>query len=140
MMYNTRMRFEVPQFIEVEAKIVGPLTWKQFIYIAGGVGLIVILYLTLPFIIFIALSIPIGILSGSLAFHRINNRPFSIFLESAFNYFTKNRLYLWKRDEMQSVIERAPTTTATTPNLAHTNRKTISALSHNLEIHNTPNE
>lgn len=133
------MRFEVPQFIEVEAKIVGPLTWKQFIYIAGGIGLLVILYLTTPFIIFITFGIPIGILAGSLAFHRVNNRPFSVFLESAFNYFTRNKLYLWKRSEMQSVIKHAPGHVGA-PNLAHTNRKTLSALSHNLEIHNTPNE
>jgi len=32
------MRFEVPQFIEVEDKIFGPFTWKQFIYLMGGEG------------------------------------------------------------------------------------------------------
>jgi hypothetical protein len=55
------MRFEVPQFIEIEAKIVGPLTWKQFVYVAGGVGLLVILYLTTNFIVFVLIGIPVGI-------------------------------------------------------------------------------
>ena len=32
------MRFQVPQFIEIESKIFGPLTFKQFIYLAGGGG------------------------------------------------------------------------------------------------------
>ncbi|TSC61742.1 MAG: SsrA-binding protein, partial [Parcubacteria group bacterium Athens0416_74] len=32
------MQFQVPQFIEVEDKIVGPLTFKQFVFIAGGLG------------------------------------------------------------------------------------------------------
>lgn len=37
------MQFQVPQFIEVEDKIFGPLTFKQFVYIAGGVALMYLL-------------------------------------------------------------------------------------------------
>ena len=36
------MRFEVPQFVDIEDKIFGPLTFKQFIYIAGGAGVSVV--------------------------------------------------------------------------------------------------
>ena len=36
---GTTMMFSVPQFIDVEDKIIGPLTLKQFIYLAGGAGL-----------------------------------------------------------------------------------------------------
>jgi hypothetical protein len=93
------MRFEVPQFIEVEDKIVGPLTWRQFIYIAGGIGLVIILYVTLPFILFAIFGVPLGALSGFLAFHRINNRPFSAFLESFVNYMRRGKLYFWQREE-----------------------------------------
>ena len=38
------MRFQVPQFIEVEDKIFGPMTLKQFIYMAGGAGLSFLIY------------------------------------------------------------------------------------------------
>ncbi|TSC80302.1 MAG: hypothetical protein G01um101429_152 [Parcubacteria group bacterium Gr01-1014_29] len=31
-------QFQVPQFIEVEDKIFGPLTTKQFFYLLGGGG------------------------------------------------------------------------------------------------------
>ncbi len=93
------MRFEVPQFIEVEDKIVGPLTWKQFIYLAGGGGLLIILYVVLPFVLFAIIGLPMGALAGFLAFHRINNRPFSIFLESFLNYMRKGKLYFWKKEE-----------------------------------------
>jgi hypothetical protein len=91
------MRFEVPQFIEVEDKIIGPFTWKQFIYLAGGIGALLILYFTTPFMIFVLLGLPLGILSGFLAFHQINNRPFSIFLESFISYMSRTKTYLWKR-------------------------------------------
>jgi hypothetical protein len=97
------MRFEVPQFIEVEDKIVGPLTWKQFIYLAGGGGLLIILYVLLPFVIFAIIGLPLGALAGFLAFHRINNRPFSIFLESFLNYMRKGKLYFWQKEE-QTVL------------------------------------
>lgn len=100
------MRFEVPQFIEIEDKIIGPLTWKQFVYVAGGAGLIIMLYLSeLPFFIFILLGVPIGALSASLAFHRINNRPFSAFLEGFVNYMRKSKLYLWKRSVVEETYE-----------------------------------
>ena len=33
------MQFQVPQFLDVEDKIIGPFTIKQFLYLAGGVGL-----------------------------------------------------------------------------------------------------
>lgn len=97
------MRHEVPQFIEVEDKIIGPLTWKQFIYLAGGAGILVILFFTLPFILFAIFGIPLGGLAGFLAFHRVNNRPFSVFLESFVHYMTNTKLYLWRKAQQQTV-------------------------------------
>jgi hypothetical protein len=128
------MRFEVPQFIEIEDKIIGPLTWKQFVYVAGGIGLVVILFLSLPFIVFILFGLPIGALSVALAFHRINNRPFSIFLESAVKYFTHSRLYLWRRETMQSIIEKTEKVEVMNPDISAVHQKTISSLSRKLEL------
>ena len=91
------MRFQVPQFIDVEDKIFGPLTIKQFIYVAGGasVGLIfVILFGTFFGLI---LASPIMLLAAALAFYKINNRPFINILESAFHYTTKDKLYIWQK-------------------------------------------
>lgn len=97
------MRFEVPQFIEVEDKIFGPFTWKQFIYLAGGGGITIVLFLTLPFILFVMIAIPIAALTGFLAFHQVNNRPFSVFLESFLKYATGSKLYLWRRGQAQTI-------------------------------------
>jgi hypothetical protein len=97
------MRFEVPQFIEVEDKIVGPFTWRQFIYLAGGAGVLILCYFLLPFILFAIIGLPFGALAGFLAFHRINNRPFSIFLESFVTYLRKGKLYLWRKEHEQTI-------------------------------------
>lgn len=101
--YTIFMEYQVPQFIEVEDKIFGPLTLKQFIFVAGGVGLCVILILYLPTFIGVLLSIPVAILSGALAFYKVNNKNFVDMIEAAFNYYTKDRLYLWKKEPKKNV-------------------------------------
>lgn len=91
------MRFEVPQFIEIEDKIFGPLTWKQFVYVAGGGGLAAVFFFFTPFLIFVLLGVPIVALSFLLSFYPINNRPFALFLEAAVKYIKGNKLYLWRK-------------------------------------------
>jgi len=92
------MEYQVPQFIEVEDKIFGPLSLKQFIYVAGGIGLCVVLVLYLPFFLGILLAIPVALLAGALAFYKVNNKNFVDIIEAAVTFYTKDRLYLWKKE------------------------------------------
>jgi len=92
------MRFQVPQFIEVEDKVFGPFTVKQFIYLAGTGGLVVILYTFLPLFLTILFGTPIIALGLALAFYKVNNRPFAYLLEALFNYMLNAKLYLWKKE------------------------------------------
>ncbi|MBT3730260.1 PrgI family protein [bacterium] len=98
------MRFQVPQFIEVEDKIFGPLTLKQFIYLAGAGGVLFILLKMLPLVIAIFVAIPVVALALALAFYKINKRPFVLVLESAFKYILSNRLYIWKSKDIKQII------------------------------------
>lgn len=91
------MRFQVPQFIEVENKIFGPFTFKQFIYIAGGVGMAFLAYSFLPLFIAVMVIGIIGVLTFALAFYKVNNRPFVNVLESFFRFLTTKKLYIWKK-------------------------------------------
>ncbi len=94
------MRFQVPQFIEVEDKIFGPLTLKQFIYIAGGAGLSFLIYVLLNSLIFAAIPIiAIMGISLGLAFYKLNNKPLISVAEYAFKYYLGNKLYLWKKED-----------------------------------------
>lgn len=92
------MRFQVPQFTDVEDKIVGPLTFKQFIYLAGGAGAIVVLFTFLPRILAIFLTLPIAAFAGLLAFYKINNQSFIKVVESFVKYSITSKLYLWKHE------------------------------------------
>ncbi len=97
MSYNILMRYQVPQFIEVEDKIFGPLTFKQFIYVAGGVGACVLLFTFLPNFLAFLLSAPIAALAGALAFYKHNGKPFINLVESFLQYSLTNKLYIWKK-------------------------------------------
>ncbi len=129
------MRFEVPQFIEVEDKIFGPFTWKQFIYLAGGGAIALISFLTLPFVFFVIIGGPFIALSVSLAFHRINNRPFSVFLESAIQYTINDKLYLWKKDITQTIKHtQIKPKSVVEPHNAPSSKENLALLSRRLEL------
>lgn len=93
------MRFQVPQFIEVEDKIFGPLTFKQFIYIAGGGGVVVVLFTILPKFVAILVSLPIVAFAGALAFYKVNDKPFVRVVEAFFKYQLGSKLYIWRKEE-----------------------------------------
>lgn len=90
------MQFQVPQFIEVEDKIFGPLTFKQFIYVAGGAGACYVLWRALPFYVSSPLILAVGGLAAALAFFKYNGLPFIHALEHGFYFLLKTKLYLWK--------------------------------------------
>lgn len=95
------MRFQVPQFIEIESKIFGPLTFKQFIYLAGGAGVIFLLYITLPFFIAVMFIVPVSAFAIALSFYKVHNRPFIKVTENAFRYFTAPKIYVWRKEKTQ---------------------------------------
>lgn len=96
------MQFKVPQFLDIEDKIFGPFTFKQFIYLAGGAGIC--------FVLFKLLGIGWGILpilavagfSMALTFYRPNNTPFVDVLAAGFRYITQKKLYIWQKEGDQS--------------------------------------
>ncbi len=99
------MEYQVPQFIEVESKVVGTLTLRQFIYVAGGGGMCVIFFIYLPLLFAILLSLPVAGFAVALSFFRMNGKPFIEVMVAAFNYYTRTKLFLWKHEDM-SVKER----------------------------------
>jgi hypothetical protein len=95
------MRFQVPQFIEIEDKIFGPLTLKQFIYVVGGAGIIFLLYVLLPFWLMVIPAVLVAAFALALAFYKVNNRSFIKVVESALRFHSSSKLYLWKKGEKE---------------------------------------
>ena len=101
------MQFKVPQFLDIEDKIFGPFTFRQFIYLAGGAGLCFVLYKLLGLILAAVPILFIGGLAGALTFYRPNNKPFINMLESGFKYFTQSKLYIWEKKRELNADQRA---------------------------------
>ncbi|MBT4210181.1 MAG: PrgI family protein [Candidatus Komeilibacteria bacterium] len=95
-------RFIVPQFIDSEDKIWGPITVRQFIIILSGFFFAFVAYKTSDFALFIFLAVVIAALVGVFAFYKVNGAPFHIF---AVNFiettFKKPSLRVWHKQEIR---------------------------------------
>ena len=124
------MRFQVPQFIDIEDKIFGPFTFRQFVFLIGGGGMVFVFYKILPLWIGIFFILPIAGLTICLVFVKINSKPFIYYLEAAFNYFVSSKLYVWKqrlvkKSDKQEEDVPSPTTISNVPMLSDSKLKDL---------------
>lgn len=101
------MRFQVPQFIEQEAKIAGPLNFKQFVMMVVAGTFVVVLYIMFfqtNFLIFLIASASIVTVILALAFVNINGKTLPIVMGDFFGFFISPRIYLWKKKELPPKI------------------------------------
>lgn len=91
-------QFVVPQFIDVEDKIIGSITTRQFILLCVAALLSMISYRLSDFFLFLVLSIAYFIIIGFIAFFKINGRPFHFFLLNAIQTLKRPRLKVWRRE------------------------------------------
>ncbi|RJQ28723.1 PrgI family protein [Candidatus Parcubacteria bacterium] len=89
------MQFQVPQFVDVEDTIVGPLTLRQFIYVAVAGGLSALLYFSVELWLWAILSIFFFGIAAALAFVKVNGRPIPRILLSAIQFYWKPQAYRW---------------------------------------------
>ncbi len=93
------MRYQVPQYIGVEDKLIFGLTVKQFLYILIPILAFVYFYSLKKWpigriILMEIILIPYAYLS---AFVQINGQKFNTVLINAINYRLKARFYLWRK-------------------------------------------
>ena len=88
-------QYQVPQFIDIEDRIVGPLTLKQFLYLAFAGAVLFVAWFIFKFYIWIIVAFPITAAALAFAFIKINDRPFVYFFLSFITYYLKPKLYLF---------------------------------------------
>ncbi len=91
------MQYNVPQFIEVEDKIIGPLSLRQFLMLLSGGLLCLVLWKIFGMGgTFFALALPIVGASAFLAFGTFNGRPIHTLMPFALKYFStpKERVFM----------------------------------------------
>ena len=94
--YNRGVQFQVPQFIETEDKIVGPLSLRQFLYVGVGVGLSGMLYFVLQTWLWIFIAFILVGASVAISFVKIEGRPLAKVILSAFNFYWRPQTYVWQ--------------------------------------------
>ncbi len=108
------MQFQVPQ-IDVEDKIVGPLTLRQFIYLAIAFGISAIFYFTVNFYVWIFVSLIVVGIGIACAFLKINGQPFPQMILKMINFYIKPQTYVW----MPESPNTAKTTEAITKKIGY---------------------
>ena len=88
-------QFTIPQFIDVEAKIMGPITTRQFVLILFGAIVGAISYRLFDFSLFLTASILTFIMVGLFGFAKINSRPFHLFVLNFIQTIKKPKLRVW---------------------------------------------
>lgn len=94
-------KYIVPQFIDVENKILGPITVRQFITIAVGGALIFASYKLADFTLFLFLVVVIILIAIVVAFVKFNGLPFHIFLLNMVGTYKKPMLRVWLKEEFK---------------------------------------
>lgn len=103
-------QFTVPQFIDVEDKIFGPVTTRQFIIVLAGGLLLFIAYRLADFVLFIFLLILIGGLTLVTAFVKINGQAFHYFLLNVVQTVRRPSRRVWNKiyttSELKEILEQ----------------------------------
>lgn len=105
-----QQQFIVPQFIEVEDKIFGPITVRQFLIILCGSLLEFLAYRFADFQLFVVLTALIGGTTLLFAFARINGQTFHYFLLNLFQTLRKPSVRIWRKaytdSELKFIIQQ----------------------------------
>lgn len=95
------MQFVVPQFIEVESKIIGPISARQFIIILVGAGMLFLLYKFAPLWLLIIGALCVCTLIILFGFTKVNSQPFHWFFLNLVQTVRRPSMRMWYRDEFQ---------------------------------------
>ncbi len=92
-------QFVVPQFIQVEDKILGPITVRQFVILLVFVLIEFVTYKLADFGLFLIITLPLLIFTIVLAFVKINGKPFHFFLLNFIVTVKRSRIRVWNHKE-----------------------------------------
>lgn len=104
------MQFQVPQFIDRKPKIVGPLTFRQFIIVVVTLVTCYLFKFFLPTFFFLMASVTLIGVVGSLTFLKINGQKLEKVVRNFLVYSVSPKIFLWRRKVMppRFVIKKMP--------------------------------
>ncbi len=106
------MQYPVPQFIDVEDKVIGPLTIKQFLWLFAAAGGLMLEFFLLPFVGFVIAGIPTAGIFAAMAFYKIQGKPFYNFLLDLMSFSRRPKVRVWRREVDLSMSDLFPSQVA----------------------------
>jgi len=100
------MLFNIPQFIDKEDKIVGPLTAKQLGWLGAAGATMLLLWTLFDLSVVLLAGIPILAVFGALAFYHPNGQPLIGLILSSITYVFHPKAYIWRRVQEKEVTQK----------------------------------
>jgi hypothetical protein len=102
------MMFNVPQFIDVEDKIAGPMTWKQLLWMICMGGTLLVVFNLFDSALFFITGIPIVLVFVAFAFYRPNGFPLTTFVFYMVMFLFRPKVAVWERPSAARFPDRVP--------------------------------
>jgi hypothetical protein len=98
--------FNVPQFIDVEDKIAGPLTWRQILWMIGMGAVLLTFYNLFDAALFYISAIPVIMIFSLFAFYRPNGISMTAFAMHGFLFLFQPKVSVWERPALNRPLSR----------------------------------
>ena len=98
--------YKVPQDVEADDKLLGPFSFKQFVFLIVAVGMIALawgLFSVLPPLAII--PVPIALFFGALALPLRKDQPMEVYLAAVISFMLKPKQRLWRADGTERMVE-----------------------------------
>lgn len=93
------MQFKIPQFLERQPLIIGPLAFKQSLYFGVAILILVYIHSVAPFPIFLICAVVLISVAFGLAFVKIEGVPLPEVITQSFGFVLAPKTYLWEKKE-----------------------------------------
>lgn len=100
------MQYQIPQFINIEDKVVGPFTARQTVYLMAGFSFSAIVWRFFVTWIAVIILLPIDIFVLALVFYKPSGRPLASLIMAAINYVRNPKVYVWYRMPENFFVKR----------------------------------
>jgi hypothetical protein len=98
-------QYKVPQDVEADDKLLGPFTFRQFIYLIIAAGMIALAWALFQiFPLLVILPVPIVLFFGALALPLKKDQPMETYFAALVSFYLKPRKRFWEAGQAESTI------------------------------------
>lgn len=98
--------YKVPQDVEAEDKLLGPFSFKQFVFLLIAVISLGVAYLMFTiFAPLVVIPIPIAVFFVALALPLRKDQPMEVYMAAVISFWRKPKVRIWHADGIETLVE-----------------------------------